>query len=195
MRHDYKRGGTHERGRRYCCPLPLRERAARCCHARGWVRGACLKQTPHPFEIVGTPLCPLPQGERARKARATARFWPNEANRQKHNCRVNRRLLSMRGSRSREDGVVQSQGCGFSLFSSCSVLLSTAKSGDQSDTAGADFSFSSRSLRGDARRLVWPAACFSPVIYRKKQGRGGSPSHVAAGGADHYLTRCRRGRG
>jgi nucleotide-binding universal stress UspA family protein len=24
--------------------------------------------TPHPFEIVGTPLCPLPQGERAQKA-------------------------------------------------------------------------------------------------------------------------------
>jgi hypothetical protein len=25
-------------------------------------------RTPHPFQCVGTPLCPLPQGERARKA-------------------------------------------------------------------------------------------------------------------------------
>src|SRR5262245_50188543 len=33
------------------------------------------------------------------------------------------RLLSMRGSRSRERNLVQSKGCGFFLFSSCSVLL------------------------------------------------------------------------
>src|SRR5919198_222666 len=47
-------------------PLPLRERATRCCQAmNGW---GVFAQTPHPFEIVGTPLCPLPQGERAREA-------------------------------------------------------------------------------------------------------------------------------
>jgi len=51
------------------------------------------------------------------------------------------RLLGMRSSRSRERDVVQSQGCGFSLFSSCSVLLSTADRRDPSDAAGADFSF------------------------------------------------------
>ena len=42
---------------------------------------------------------------------------------------------------------------------------------------------------------LWPAAGFSPVIYREKQEARGLPSQVAAGGADHYLTRCRRGRG
>src|SRR6516162_10023089 len=44
-------------------------------------------------------------------------------------------------SRSRERNRVQSQGCGFSLFSSCSALLSTAKSSDPRETAGADFAF------------------------------------------------------
>ena len=28
----------------------------------------CVAKTPHPFEIVATVLCPLPQGERAREA-------------------------------------------------------------------------------------------------------------------------------
>ena len=51
------------------CPFPLRERAARCCHTMEWVRGI-FARTPHPFELVATPLCPLPQGERAREARA-----------------------------------------------------------------------------------------------------------------------------
>src|SRR5262249_9645342 len=73
------------------------------------------------------------------------------------------------------------------------LLLSAAKSSEPRDAHGADFSFSSRRLRETRNAGLWPAACFSPVIYRKKQGRGGSPSHVAAGGADHYLTRCRRG--
>jgi len=30
----------------------------------------CVAKTPHPFEVVDTPLCPLPQGARARKGRA-----------------------------------------------------------------------------------------------------------------------------
>src|SRR5262249_6851517 len=36
------------------------------------VRGeGCLsRQTPHPFEVVGIPLCPLPQGERVQEATA-----------------------------------------------------------------------------------------------------------------------------
>jgi hypothetical protein len=33
----------------------------------------CDARTPHPFEFVGRPLCPLPQGERAREGR-TAYF-------------------------------------------------------------------------------------------------------------------------
>jgi hypothetical protein len=96
-------------------------------------------------------------------------------------------------------GCVAKQGCSRCLFSSCSALLSTAKSGDPRDATRADFAFSFRRLRADARRrVVWPAACFSPVIYGKIQGKTaprGAPSHVAAAAADHYLTRCRRGRG
>jgi hypothetical protein len=34
--------------------------------------GCVVAKTPHPFEFVGTPLCPLPQGERARNATAAA---------------------------------------------------------------------------------------------------------------------------
>jgi hypothetical protein len=30
--------------------------------------GVRVTRTPHPFEFVGAPLCPLPQGERAREA-------------------------------------------------------------------------------------------------------------------------------
>ena len=105
------------------------------------------------------------------------------------------RLLGMRSSRSRERDVLQSKGCGFFLFSSCSALLSRAKSGGPRNAARADFSFASRCL-GEMRNAgLWLAACFSPVIYREKQEARGSPSQVAAGGADHYLTRCRRGRG
>jgi hypothetical protein len=44
-------------------------------------------------------------------------------------------------SRSRERGVVQSQGCGFSLFSSCSGLLSAARRADQRSAGGAHFCF------------------------------------------------------
>jgi hypothetical protein len=59
------------------------------------------------------------------------------------------RLLGMRDSaarsetrsRSREWEVVQSQGCGFSLFWSCSDLLSAAKRVDQRSAGGAYFRF------------------------------------------------------
>src|SRR5262249_6374817 len=119
----------------------------------------------HPFEIVDTPLRPLPQGERARKAFGDTR------------------------SRSRERNRAQSQSCGFSLFSSCSVLFSTAKSGDPRDAGRADFSFASRRLRDTRSAGLWPTACFFSVIYRKIQGRGGSPSHVADAAVHHYLTR------
>jgi hypothetical protein len=44
-------------------------------------------------------------------------------------------------SRSREWEVVQSQGCGFSVFWSCSGLLSAAKRVDQRSAGGAYFRF------------------------------------------------------
>ena len=50
-------------------------------------------------------------------------------------------------SRSRERGVVQSQGCGFFLFSSCSVLLSAAKSDDPRETGGRDAEADGRGQR------------------------------------------------
>jgi len=66
-----------ECGRRCCArrharssrqrPLPLRERAARFLPHAMMGEGCVVAKTPHPFEFVGTPLCPLPQGERARK--------------------------------------------------------------------------------------------------------------------------------
>src|SRR6516162_5940722 len=34
----------------------------RFCRAQRWVRCWRAAKTPHPFEIVGRPLCPLPQG-------------------------------------------------------------------------------------------------------------------------------------
>ena len=92
-------------------------------------------------------------------------------------------------SRSRERNRAQSQGCGFSLFSSCSVLLSRAKSGDPRDTDRADFSFVSCHLRDTRNAGLWPAACFSPVIYREKQAPRASPSQVADAAVHHYLTR------
>src|SRR5262249_1392738 len=44
-------------------------------------------------------------------------------------------------SRSRERDVVQSQSCGFFLFSSCSGLLSAARRADQRSAGGAHFRF------------------------------------------------------
>ena len=56
------------------------------------MRGLCVATTPHPFEFVGLPLCPLPQGRKGRghKARAPAAgaFWPNEASGRNTNLRV-----------------------------------------------------------------------------------------------------------
>ena len=101
-------------------------------------------------------------------------------------------------SRSRERGVVQSQGRGFSLFWSCSVLLSAAKSDDPRETGRADFSFASRRL-GEMRNAgLWPAALFFSCYLQGNTGAAGprgSPSHVADAAVHHYLTRCRRGRG
>src|SRR5262249_25518722 len=103
------------------------------------------------------------------------------------------RLLSMRDITIARAECFAKQGCGFSLFSSCSVLLSTAGRHDPSDAARADFSFSSRRLRETRNARLWHASCFSLVIYREIQEARGSPSQVAAAAADHYLTRCRRG--
>src|SRR5262249_15696220 len=76
-------------------------------------------------------------------------------------------------SRSRERDVVQSQSCGFFLFSSCSVLLSTARRADQRSAGGAHFRFFSGGLEETRNAGLCPAACFSPVIYRKKTGPAG----------------------
>src|SRR5262245_27248087 len=51
-------------------------------------------------------------------------------------------------------------------------------------------------LTGNEKR--W--GCGRPPVFLllftgKYRRRGPAPSQVAAGGADHYLTRCRRGRG
>ena len=49
----------------------------------------CVAATPHPFEFVGLPLCPLPQGgEGPRRAPAAGAFWPNEASGRNTNLRV-----------------------------------------------------------------------------------------------------------
>src|SRR5262245_13405042 len=49
---------------------------------------------------------------------------------------------------------------------------------------------------GETRNAgLYPAACFSPVIYREIQEARRSPAHVADAAVHHYLTRCRRGRG
>ena len=49
----------------------------------------CVAATPHPFEFVGLPLCPLPQGgEGTRRAPAAGAFWPNEASGRNTNLRV-----------------------------------------------------------------------------------------------------------
>jgi hypothetical protein len=105
------------------------------------------------------------------------------------------RLLSMRDSaarsethsRSREWRVLQSQGCGFSLFSSCSALLSRAKSGGPGAAAGAHFSFSSRSLREDQRRRVVAGRLFFSCYLQGNTGPRASPSHVADAAVHHYL--------
>ena len=72
------------------------------------------------------------------------------------------RLLSMRGITIARAGCFAKQGCGFSLFSSCSVLLSTVFRRDVADAARADFPFASRSLRQRRGGRLWPAAESSP---------------------------------
>src|SRR3977135_2534694 len=46
------------------CPLPLRERATRCCRI-----SFLAKPPPHPFFVGEILSCPLPRGERANAAR------------------------------------------------------------------------------------------------------------------------------
>ena len=105
------------------------------------------------------------------------------------------RLLGMRSSRSRERDVLQSKGCGFFLFSSCSALLSAAKSGGPRDAASADFSFASRRLREARNAWVVAGRLFFSCYLQGNTGPRASPLHVADAAVDHYLTRCRRGRG
>ena len=50
-------------------PFPLAGEGGSMLPHNGMGEGY-LARTPHPFELVATPLCPLPQGERAREARA-----------------------------------------------------------------------------------------------------------------------------
>src|SRR5499427_10081141 len=46
-----------------------------------------------------------------------------------------------------------------------------------------------RWLRGNTKRRVVAGRLFFPCYLQETAPRRGSPSHVAAGGADHYLTR------
>jgi hypothetical protein len=122
----------------------------------------------------------------------------NKAKGQKRNCRAVRRLLSMGDITIARAECFAKQRCGFSLFFSCSVLLSTAKSGDPRDAARADFSFASRGLRAKARPQVVAGRLFFPCYLQEnteKTAPRGSPSHVADAAVHHYLTRCRRGHG
>ena len=77
LRSASMRLSIRSRGRCYCGPLPLRERAAPTLNAFGWVRGN-RATPPHPFFVVDCCGCPLPQGERAqqqlRRARQKARM-------------------------------------------------------------------------------------------------------------------------
>jgi len=100
-------------------------------------------------------------------------------------------------SRSREWRVLQSQGCGSSLFSSCSVLLSTAKSGGPRDAARADFPFAHRRLWAKARRRVVAGRLFFSCYLQGNTGPRGpraSPSHVADAAVHHYLYAVSAGR-
>jgi hypothetical protein len=74
VRHD------RERGHHYCALSPCGRGRLDAATCEKWVKDACWKETPHPFEFAGTSLRPLPQGERARGARSHA-FWRNEPNR------------------------------------------------------------------------------------------------------------------
>ena len=69
------------------------------------------------------------------------------------------------------------QGCSRCLFSSCSVLLSRAKSGDPRDAARADFPFTSRRLRATARRQVVAGRLSFPRDFQENTGK-----NRAAGG-------------
>src|SRR5215471_15071607 len=84
-----------------------------------------------------------------------------------------RRLLSMRGSRSRERDVGQSKGCGFSLFSSCSVLLSTAKSGDPRDNRRREFPVFIPQLTGRGAAPGCGRPPVFPLLFTGKNRRRG----------------------
>jgi len=62
--------GSRKCGRGYCALAPCgRGRLDVATCENGW--GVLAeRETPHPFEFVGRPLCPLPQGARAREASA-----------------------------------------------------------------------------------------------------------------------------
>src|SRR5262249_38967292 len=75
-------------------------------------------------------------------------------------------------SRSREWNVLESQGCGFSLFSSCSPLLSAAKSDALYNNDDADFLFAARSLRAKARRQVVARSPVFLLLFTGKYRKG-----------------------
>jgi len=117
-----------------------------------------------------------------------------DSHRTRHGACAGERMSETR-SRSRERSRAQRQGCGFSLFSSCSALLSAAKSGEPRDAARADFSYTSRRLRETRNARLRPAACFSPVIYREIQGRARRLRTLPMPQCITTSTRCRRGHG
>jgi hypothetical protein len=76
---------------------------------------------------------------------------------------------SGRASRRMKRGPASS-GCACSLFSSCLLLLLRAIRADPRGAGRAHFLLSSWSLRESTGARLCPASCFSPVVYRKKQG-------------------------
>src|SRR5262249_43217885 len=101
-----------------------------------------------------------------------------------------RRLLSMRGITIARAGRRAKPELWLSLFSSCSGLLSTARRGEATrKMPPARISLLHTPLTRHAKRRVVAGRLFFPCYLQETAPRRGSPSHVAAVGADHYLTR------
>src|SRR5262249_36086714 len=103
---------------------------------------------------------------RARASRRMRTAVPPHASRRRL-----RRLLSMRESQ-HEGITIARVGCrakqGLWLFP-VFVLFRPVIDGRSPRPERANFPFSSRSLREARAAGLWPAACFSPVIYRKRR--------------------------
>src|SRR5262249_60368091 len=98
-------------------------------------------------------------------------------------------------SRSRERGVLQSQGCGFSLFSSCSALLSRGQIGRPTRRRPRGFPVCVPPLtgKGAAPGCGRPPAFL--LLFTGKYRAAEPRSHVADAAAHHYLYAVSAGLG